>query len=311
MTTPNPELSTLPGGPVLPLQKEQSPPIRCPSDIVVVSSPSPVRFKTIRSAWHVVFLIISMLWALATRAHDMQYFVRSVQAFDYHALCSHPLSSWDTLHLLCPTPVIDNYARFDRGAQFSEALSSPSADIHLINGLRYVMRLSEVGPHPPRVPLQYSPRNLTAKQCWPLNASSGRYGLSLPRPIYVTNVTMGHFLDSTELKESAPRDVTVWALVDLSRLSIVAQKILGSAWLPSHSALREDLAPQLKPGQDLIPLARMRYDIHSEHVTQGTVPQPAYIWNKMKVSGVVFEIHDNWGADQTCLYGVEVYGYTF
>jgi len=147
-------------------------------------------------------------------------------------------------------------------------------------------------------------QSLEMNSCWRFKGSSGQIGIILAELLLVTHITIDHIpKDFTSNIDQAPRNVTVWGVVDGEENYLKASLLVN----PVESSRR---APTYAGGLSFVELAHIQYDIHASDYIQ-TFPISHDIRNTGIYFGiVVVEIVDNWGGDSTCLYRVRVHGET-
>lgn len=220
---------------------------------------------------------------------------------------------------LCSHPVVLNYANFDLGARPIEEVSPtpPSPDPTqesvsdaIPSGLNHSSgQVQKIVPIFPAVVLQNTPSTLVQGMCWPMTGATGKFAVTLPRPIYITNITVSHFLSGAWAEnESAPRNIVLSGATASAELGDEVISAIASTRLDARSPLRDEVVHLLRPGEDLLPIGKMFYDI-SGPATQWIAPQQFFPWNKVKVSTVFLEVEGNWGHKRTCLYNLEVFGH--
>lgn len=219
---------------------------------------------------------------------------------------------------LCAHPIILNYASFDLGARPVEDVSPfpPSPDVSqegisdaISSSLSQWTGQKKVVSFPPTIVLQNTPSTLVHGVCWSMAAAAGKFAVTLARPIYITNITVSHFLsDSRAANEQAPRSIVVLGATASAELGDEVNSVIASTRLDVRSPLRDEMVHLLRPGEDLLPVGRISYDIDGAP-TQWITPQQSFPWNRVKVSTVVLKIEGNWGSQRTCLHNLEVFGH--
>ncbi|KAI0801859.1 hypothetical protein BC629DRAFT_146146 [Irpex lacteus] len=204
---------------------------------------------------------------------------------------------------LCSRPTVLNYASFDLGARPIEEVSptphspDPTHESIYDNISSSLDHLSGQGqkivPIFPAVVLQNTPSTLVQGMCWPMTGATGNHFLS------------GAWAEN----ESAPRNIVLSGATASAELGDEVISAIASTRLDARSPLRDEVVHLLRPGEDLLPIGKMFYDIGGP-TTQWIAPQQSFPWNKVKVSTVVLEVEGNWGHKRTCLYNLEVFGHT-
>lgn len=171
-----------------------------------------------------------------------------------------------------------NFALLSTGAEVLPALTSkryvrrPSAFIPRFTS--YFFDSLVVRGHEPSIAL--TPNNAVA-MCWSFQGSEGQLGISLSRPVYVTNVTIEHVQHKIAHDlSSAPKDFELWVQGMSSKMFV----LLGKA----RYALTED-----------------SIQTFSFEPSNYIVAEP--------IQNVILKIKSNWGnPNYTCLYQVRVHG---
>lgn len=140
---------------------------------------------------------------------------------------------------------------------------------------------------PPAVALQG--KNAFTR-CWCSKGHSSDLGIQLIGSGYVYTVTVEHNLQAlVEDNQSAPRDIRIWGILE------------------SNLHHPENRSKLNHSGMEMLLLASFTFDATSIEPEQNfTMPLEA---RRHLISRVVFDIVNNWGGGETCIYGVRVYGY--
>ncbi|KAI9332869.1 hypothetical protein DFJ73DRAFT_630150 [Zopfochytrium polystomum] len=150
-------------------------------------------------------------------------------------------------------------------------------------------------------------------QCWSMEGSSGSIGLQLARPAVPTDFTIDHvspdlILDSVHGLESAPKDVELWAVLDVAAFRELNLDLQDNR-LPVLSRTREDGSVSLNAG---LLLSVQRFDPRKGSIqTFPVLPEAvkAIRSNKVVPNKVLLRILSNWGhPDYTCLYRLRIHG---
>ncbi|KAI0082159.1 hypothetical protein K474DRAFT_1703170 [Panus rudis PR-1116 ss-1] len=198
----------------------------------------------------------------------------------------------------------NNLASTTQGAIVLSPLTSPTA-VPVVTGRASQLemwqggeRIECQGPHMVLHP------QLKLGGCWTFNGAEAQLAILLSKPAFITNISIAHI--SRSAISSAPRDVTVWGVVDglentqrFARSSASIKKI--------RSEISSKLSPPTVP-YPLIPLASLHYDIRYGTVIQSFQVIPEIAALGMDFGIIIFRIHSNWGSDHTDLYHVGVYG---
>lgn len=155
---------------------------------------------------------------------------------------------------------------------------------------------------PPSAVLSYGTRT-----CWSFRGKSGTFGIALDTPnVIPTHVGIHHWLNSTTQFSRAPRDITVWGLVDgeanLKTFSQSHQLTSASTRMPR--SLISKAGPFLPLGEIYFNISAgsqrgQVFPLYSEALSLG-----------MDFGVIVFDIRSNWGEDITSLCSIHVYGHT-
>lgn len=181
--------------------------------------------------------------------------------------------------------------------------------------------------HPPVVALY--PDNAPG-MCWAFHGDEGQLGISLSRRVVVSNITLEHTPASISLEAgtSAPRDVTVWGIVerpeDVRRL--VAYRLTQTAPASEDANSQEDgvteaggdglqmtgVAPApMPPSERHILLASLTYDAldgKSRAIQTFAISHEARFL-QIPTAAVQVHVHSNHGNKEfTCLYRIRVHG---
>ena len=143
--------------------------------------------------------------------------------------------------------------------------------------------------------------------CWSFRGNSGTFGIAFDTPnIIPSQVAIRHWpFNSTTSLSRAPRQITVWGLVD------------GEANLKTFSRSRRSFTSAIervprslsKEGVFLL-LAKIDFDITARSLRQVFPLYSEALSLGIDFGVIVFDIHSNWGADVTSLCSVHVYGHT-
>ncbi|KAH9019516.1 hypothetical protein EDB85DRAFT_1817267, partial [Lactarius pseudohatsudake] len=145
----------------------------------------------------------------------------------------------------------------------------------------------------------------TAGACWSFRGNSGTFGIALDTPNVVPSHVVIHHrpFNSTTALSRAPRQVTVWGLVD------------GEANMKVFSQSRHSFTSTLAGVPRLIskegtflPLAEIDFDITARSLRQVFPLYSEALSLGIDFGVIVFDIRSNWGAEITSLCSVRVYG---
>lgn len=169
-----------------------------------------------------------------------------------------------------------------------------------------------------RVPHLAIHHDTSQGMCWPFAGEEGQLGIGLSRKIIVTDVTLDHLPLENAYGEdrSAPRDVTVWGLVerkeDLLKLkSYRANKFAMRS--QAEQALEEggmDEPAPAPPAPNHLLLASFTYDLSKGASAVQTFPASTEA-QQMQIPIQIVKVHftSNHGNRQfTCVYRVRIHG---
>lgn len=148
--------------------------------------------------------------------------------------------------------------------------------------------------------------NSSAGTCWSFHNNAGTFGVVLDSPnVIPSHIAIRHTLfNSTTSLACAPRQITVWGLVD------------GKQNLKAYSRSRHAIASTrarvppfpISKGGIFLPLAEITFDITALSLRQAfPLFSESQSWG-IDFGVIVFHIQSNWGADITSLCGVHIYG---
>lgn len=191
---------------------------------------------------------------------------------------------WHQTVLLPIIPFGHDFASLKTGAVVSPKLTTPG-----------------LGLVPPTAVLNHS-----AGACWSFYNNAGTFGIVLDTPnVIPSHIVIHHTLfNSTTSLASAPRQITVWGLVDgeqnLNTYSRSRHAIASTlARVPSFPISKEGI---------FLPLAGITFDITALSLRQSfPLFSESQSWG-IDFGVVVFHIQSNWGADTTALCDIHIYG---
>ncbi|KAI0291446.1 hypothetical protein BC826DRAFT_1022993 [Russula brevipes] len=148
----------------------------------------------------------------------------------------------------------------------------------------------------------------SAGTCWSFHGNAGTFGVVLDAPnLMPSHVVIRHWPSNlTASLSCAPRQITVWGLVD----GEANRRIYFQTRHAFTSTLtRVPPFPMSKAGI-FLPLAKIEFDITAQSLRQGfPVNTEVASWG-IDFGVIVFHIHSNWGAELTSLCSVHIYGHT-
>ncbi|WBW71528.1 spindle pole body SUN domain protein Sad1 [Schizosaccharomyces osmophilus] len=173
---------------------------------------------------------------------------------------------------------LPNFALLSTGADVLPFLTTknyvkrPSS--FLPKAASYLFDSLTIRGHEPNMALQST--NGVA-MCWSFQGSEGQLGISLSRPVYVTNVTVEHVNQKVAHDlSSAPKEIEVWG---------------------------QDVHQNGKKGFSY--LGSLLYNIQGEPIQTF----PIHVSSKLPTKSVIFKVKSNWGnPEYTCLYQIRVHG---
>ncbi len=148
----------------------------------------------------------------------------------------------------------------------------------------------------------------SAGACWLFRGTTGTFGVVLDTAnVMPSHIVLHHRLfNSTTSLSRAPRQVTVWGMVDggqnMKRYSSSPHPFTATiARVPPFSISKRGI---------FLPLANIDFDI-----TAPSLRQSFPLYDEVQSWGIdfgviVFDIRSNWGGDVTSLCSVHVYGKT-
>ncbi|KAI0716865.1 hypothetical protein C8Q76DRAFT_616587 [Earliella scabrosa] len=178
-------------------------------------------------------------------------------------------------------------------------------------GTRIVTSLTSNDSIPPPTPTFHPARivlrdTLPGGPSWTILSSHGQVGISLPKVIFPTSVTLD-YIPSPGMagRVRAPRRVRLWGALD-GKTNVRRYESLRASFPP---ALLQHTGPPVRHGDTFLLLAEFEFQMPSKHVQ--TFPVYEHIQDSQLVFGLfVLEILDNWGSDYTCLHRVRIHGRT-
>ncbi len=147
-------------------------------------------------------------------------------------------------------------------------------------------------------------------RCWHMPGKQGQIGIVVPKVIRPTYVTIDHLPmklahEHEEEIGQAPRFVRVWAAIDGPQ-----NEERHAEYLVEHPEITSRGAPPIPQRSKFVLLAEVEYDIYARRYSQ-TFAVDEYVHDLELAYGVfVFEILDNWGAEDTCVYRMRIHGKT-
>lgn len=203
-----------------------------------------------------------------------------------------------------------DYALYSAGARVIPSLTSPTYKLQRPSFFSWTRSSSgrQDTARPPVVALHH---DSTPGMCWAFKGEDGQLGIGLARKVIISDVTLEHVPASISLESgtSAPRDVTVWGLLerqsDRLRLAAYREKVARS----DGSDMDQASPQQAPPSQNHLLLSSFTYDVHSTRAIQ-TFPVSLEAKSlQIPISVVQVHITSNHGnKDFTCLYRIRMHG---
>ncbi|KAF8058573.1 hypothetical protein FPV67DRAFT_1428038, partial [Lyophyllum atratum] len=204
-----------------------------------------------------------------------------------------------------------NFALHSSGARIVRELTSPTLGLSPLN----------VHIQPPTVILQ---DNSSVGACWEFSGSHGYFGVLLPQPIRVSEITMyyppAEVLSPDSFKQ-APRDVVVFGLISVDtwtellqngsepHLSPPVPPQRFSVDIENFSQAGSSAIPKPSLGSSvLLPLTKF---IFANPATPHPVEQIFPLCDQsrnLSLETMVIEVMSNWGAGTTCVYKMGIHG---
>ncbi|KAF8867949.1 hypothetical protein CPB85DRAFT_1449156 [Mucidula mucida] len=199
-----------------------------------------------------------------------------------------------------------DYALSSTGGRVIPGQTSPSVEIMIPEGGTGIGRPPIFALHP----------DLHAGQCWPFGGSSGKLGVALAAPVYISEVTIDHVSKEVahDMPDGSSCDGSLGQIDGKDNVQKIAawraekQNVREEA-LKRGETIEEDVHPKDYPAKLWVKIASFNYNIHDSNPIQ-TFPVFEEI-RKLNVDfGIVnLRILNNWGReDYTCLYRFRVHG---
>jgi hypothetical protein len=265
---------------------------------------SPASFREFTSSLHHLTVTMSLLKVLlflscpfGTGNYHLPNIVRLAE---HHLACIAPTRiTWAILppngricdwHQTVFSPIIPfghDFASLDTGAVVSRKLTTP--------GLESI---------PPSTVLGNS-----GGECWSFRGNAGTFGVVLDTAnVMPSHIAIHHRLfNSTTSLSRAPRQVTVWGMVDGDQ----NMKTYSSSRRVFTSTLSRVPPLSISKRGVFLPLANIDFDITAPSLHQ-TFPLSSEVqsWG-IDFGVIVLDIHSKWGGDVTSLCSVHIYGQRF
>lgn len=150
--------------------------------------------------------------------------------------------------------------------------------------------------------------DLRIGQCWLVENKTLQLGVALHAFIRPTHVTVDHIpLEIAADIGRAPRKILVWGLIE-GPSNLAQHRSLVADGVPLYPPGLHRYGPPLADGKLFVLLASFEYDIYAPFHIQSFPLDSAIVASNLYFGVIVFEVLDNWGADQTCIYRFRVHG---
>ncbi|KDN52595.1 hypothetical protein K437DRAFT_173456 [Tilletiaria anomala UBC 951] len=202
-----------------------------------------------------------------------------------------------------------DYALYSAGGRVLPSLTSPTYELSSSRSwlAKLIPGTADSSVVRGRAPVVAIHHDNAPGMCWPFAGDSGQLGIALSRNIVVSDITIEHAPRSivSDSITSAPRDITVWGLLQNGEDKHKAAEYLRKlAELPNAQPI------PTPPSDDYLHLGSYVYDVSPGSRATQTYPVPAEIRALGIKTGILrFRITSNHGnSDFTCLYRVRVHG---
>ena len=205
-----------------------------------------------------------------------------------------------------------DYALYSAGARVIPSLTSPTYMLPSRSRFGWSRKSADM-VKPPVVALHH---DSSPGMCWPFAGDDGQLGIGLARKVIVSDITLEHVpaFISLEAGSSAPRDVTVWALVERKedRRRLMAHRTAQTSGKSGDDGEDGDAYMQapapIPPSNNHLLLASFTYDVQARAIQTYPVSNEARQL-AIPVSVVQVRVMSNHGnKDFTCLYRVRIHG---
>lgn len=212
-----------------------------------------------------------------------------------------------------------DYALYSSGGRIIPSFTSPTFGLRKrssspLSWFSKAPLLERVGAEgqPPVIALV---PDVTPGMCWAFAGSEGTLGISLARRILVSKISLEHTPPSISHDQSisAPRDVTVWGIVerpnDVKRLTEYRRR-RSQFGVEDEEGEEDSILPAPIPPSDRhLLLSSFTYDVLASKMIQSFPTSREAEQLNIPIAIVQVQIHSNHGKkDYTCLYRVRVHG---
>jgi hypothetical protein len=202
-----------------------------------------------------------------------------------------------------------NFALRGAGAHILDELTSPTHGFMSSTSKSWFKRLrTNIYNYEVNLPVITLEDQLYVGECWEFSGSKGHLAIVLPEAVQINGLSVTHVdpvLLSKEHVQRAPKNITLWGLIDLScdGHSGIDQTTLRTA---SSFVVEASNSPAPPESHRFLPLLNFQFDIKSPSSTHyfKVVSPNARWW----IDTVIIEVNDNWGAATTCMYHVGIHG---
>jgi len=203
-----------------------------------------------------------------------------------------------------------DFALYSAGARVIPSLTSPTYNLQSRSLFGWSSKRQET-VKPPVIALYHES---SPGMCWAFNGDDGQLGIGLARKVIVSDVTLEHIAASISLEAgtSAPRDVTVWGLVERQE---DRRRLIAHRMSQQQQQQQQDDGDYLDspapapPSNNHLLLASFTYDIESNRAIQTFPASKEARQLQIPVSVVQVRVTSNHGnKDFTCLYRIRVHG---
>lgn len=202
-----------------------------------------------------------------------------------------------------------DFALRGAGARILDQLTSPTHGYRSPGSRSWFEHPASIHDYEVNLPVILLEDQVLVGECWEFLGSIGHVGILLPEAVQIDGLTITHVdpaLLSKEHVERAPKNITLWGLVDLlsDSLSGIDPTTLRAT---SSFAVGKSKSPTFPDTHQFLPLLNVHFDIKSLSCStrRFKITNPlAERW----VNAVIIEVNENWGGATTCMYHVGIHG---
>ncbi|UZJ51971.1 hypothetical protein CBS101457_001291 [Exobasidium rhododendri] len=207
-----------------------------------------------------------------------------------------------------------DFALYTAGGRVIPSLTSPTYNLQSRSFFSLGGNRKQVEKvKPPVIALHYE---TSPGMCWAFQGDDGQLGIGLARKVIVSDITLEHVSPSISLEAgtSAPRDVTVWGLVERQedQRRLVAYRLSQQQQQQQRDEdhdLYVDFPTAAPPSNHHLLLSSFTYDIASNRAIQTFPASKEARTLQIPVNIVQVRVTSNHGnKDFTCLYRIRVHG---